>query len=407
MARRTVFSSESVTRGHPDKICDQISDAMVDAFLYVDQQAEVAAECAVATGLVFLAVNSVSSLSVDVTGVSRQVIADIGYGKAHGFDPDTCSVITSISHRPLAGGRPARDEPGDGETAGLPASQQASVFGFACVDTPERMPLPIALAHRLARRLDEVRQEKLLRYLGPDGKTLVAVEFEDGRPTRIHTVIVNVQHAADLGRGGGRDAKARLEDDIRDVVLAPVYADSPVEPDARTRVLINPGGAFVVGGPQRDAGLTGRKNMVDTYGGYARHGGGALSGKDPTHVDRFGSYVARYVARNLVAAELARQCEVHLSYAIGEPLPLAVSVETFGTGAAPDEVLERAVMEVIDLQPAGVLGRFGLRHLPARHDGIFYRRLAAYGHFGRRDLDLPWEREDVVAALAAAAGRGG
>jgi S-adenosylmethionine synthetase len=267
------------------------------------------------------------------------------------------------------------------------------------------MPLPIALAHRLARRLDEVRQEKLLRYLGPDGKTLVAVEFEDRRPTRIHTVIVNVQHAADLGRGGGRDAKARLEGDIRDVVLAPVYADSPVEPDARTRVLINPGGAFVVGGPQRDAGLTGRKNMVDTYGGYARHGGGALSGKDPTHVDRFGSYVARYVARNLVAAELARQCEVHLSYAIGERLPLAVSVETFGTGAAPDEVLERAVMEVVDLQPAGVLGRFGLRHLPARHDGIFYRRLAAYGHFGRRDLDLPWEREDAVAALAAAAGR--
>jgi S-adenosylmethionine synthetase len=405
VARRTVFSSESVTRGHPDKICDQISDAIVDAFLYVDQQAEVAAECAVATGLVFLAVNSVSSPSVDVTGVARQVIADIGYSKAHGFDPDTCSVITSLSHRALAVRR-GKDEPNDREQRSLPASHQASVFGFACLDTPERLPVPIALAHRLARRLDEVRQANLLPYLGPDGKTLVAVEFEDEQPIRIHTVIVNVQHAAVLGEGGvKKDTKARLEDDIRDAVLTPILADSSVKFDARTRILINPGGEFVVGGPQRDAGLTGRKNMVDTYGGYARHGGGALSGKDPTHVDRFGSYVARYLARNVIAASLARRCEVHLSYAIGESLPLAVSVETFGTGAAPDEVLERAATAVIDLQPSAVLERFGLRHLPVRHGGIFYRRLAAYGHFGRRDLDLPWEQEDLAAALAAAAGR--
>jgi len=396
-----------VTRGHPDKICDQISDAIVDAFLFVDQQAEVAAECAVATGLVFLAVNSVSSLSVDVTGVARQVIADIGYSKAHGFDPDTCSVITSVSHRPLTERR-GTDEPNDRKQGGLLASHQASVFGFACLDTPERLPPPIALAHRLARRLDEVRQANLLPYLGPDGKTLVAVEFEDDRPIRIHTVIVNVQHAAVLGVGGGRkDTQARLEGDIRDAVLTPILADSSIEFDARTRILINPGGEFVVGGPQRDAGLTGRKNMVDTYGGYARHGGGALSGKDPTHVDRLGSYVARYVARNVIAARLARRCEVHLSYAIGESLPLAVSVETFGTGAAPDEALERAVADVIDLQPSAVLERFGLRHLPARHGGIFYRRLAAYGHFGRRDLDLPWEQEDLAEALAAAAGRQG
>lgn len=405
MARRTVFSSESVTRGHPDKICDQISDAIVDAFLYVDQQAEVSAECAVATGLVFLAVNSVSSLSVDVTGVARQVIADIGYSKAHGFDPDTCSVITSVSHRTLTERR-GKDKPNDREQGSLPASHQASVFGFACLDTPERLPLPIAVAHRLAKRLDEVRQAKLLPYLGPDGKTLVAVEFEDGRPIRIHTVIVNVQHAAVLGEGGaGKDTKARLEGDIRDAVLTPILADPSVEFDPRTRILINPGGEFVVGGPQRDAGLTGRKNMVDTYGGYARHGGGALSGKDPTHVDRLGSYVARYLARNVIAARLARRCEIQLSYAIGESLPLAVSVETFGTGAASDEVLERAVTDVIDLQPSAVLERFGLRHLPARHGGIFYRRLAAYGHFGRRDLDLPWEQEDLAEALAAAAGR--
>ncbi|HUO63483.1 MAG TPA: methionine adenosyltransferase [Terriglobales bacterium] len=407
MARRTVFSSESVTRGHPDKICDQISDAIVDAFLYVDQQAEVAAECAVATGLVFLAVNSVSSLSVDVTGVARQVIADIGYSKAHGFDPDTCSVITSVSHRPLMEG-PGTEESNDRDQERLLASHQASVFGFACLDTAERLPPPIALAHRLARRLDEVRQAKLLPYLGPDGKILVAVEFEDNRPIRVHTVIVNVQHAAVVGKGSARkDTQARLGGDIHDAVIMPILEDSPVEFDARTRILINPGGEFVVGGPQRDAGLTGRKNMVDTYGGYVRHGGGALSGKGPTHVDRLGSYVARYVARNVIAARLARRCEVHLSYAIGESLPLAVSLETFGTGAAPDEVLEQAVAEVIDLQPSAVLKRFGLRRLPARHGGIFYRRLAAYGHFGRQDLDLPWEQEDSAEALAAAASRRG
>ncbi len=398
MARRTVFSSESVTRGHPDKICDQISDAIVDAFLYVDHEAQVSAECAVATGLVFLAVNSVSSVSVDVTGVARHVIADIGYSKAHGFDPDTCSVITSASHRTLADRR-GTQEADDHDAGNLLASHQASVFGFACVDTPERLPLPIALAHRLARRLDDVRQAKLLPYLGPDGKTLVAVEFEDGHPVGIHTIIVSVQHAAGV--------KARLEDDIRHAVLASVLVDSPVAPDARTRILINPGGAFVVGGPQRDAGLTGRKNMVDTYGGYARHGGGALSGKDPMHVDRLGAYVARYLARNVIAAKLARRCEVHLSFAIGESLPLAVSVETFGTGEAPDEILERALSEAVDLQPSAMLDRLELQHLPARHDGSFYSRLAAYGHFGRRDLDPPWEREDLAPALAAATGHVG
>ncbi|HUL02128.1 MAG TPA: methionine adenosyltransferase [Gemmatimonadales bacterium] len=402
MARRTVFTSESVTRGHPDKICDQISDGLVDAFLYVDQHAEISAECAVATGLVFLAVNSVSAVSVDVTGVARQVISDIGYSRAHGFDPDTCSVITSVSHRaPVE----RRDLPEGLARSSLPASHQASVFGFACVDTSERLPLPIVLAHRIAARLDEVRQDKSLPYLGPDGKTLVAVELEDGQPIRIHTIIVSVQHEPHLGRGPRRPAPTnRLESDIRDAVLTPVFADSPLAPDVRTRIVINPGGEFVVGGPQRDAGLTGRKNMVDTYGGYARHGGGALSGKDPAHVDRLGSYVARYLARNLIAAKLARRCEVHLSYALGEAQPLAISVETFGTGAVPDEKLERVLTNAVDLQPSAVLDRFELRRLPERHGGIFYRRLAAYGHFGRRDLDLPWEREDLATAIAAAAG---
>src|SRR5262245_19213158 len=238
MPRRTVFSSESVTRGHPDKICDQISDAIVDAFLYVDQGAEVSAECAVATGLVFLAVNSISSVSVDVTGVARHVIADIGYSKAHGFDPDACSVISSVSHRPHTERRNG-EAPGGHDARSLTASYQASVFGFACVDTPERLPLPIALAHRLARRLDEVRQANLLPYLGPDGKTLVAVEQENGQPFRIHTVIVNVQHAADLGRAK-RGQKPNLEEDIRTAVLKPVLRDSPIAPDAHTRILINP-----------------------------------------------------------------------------------------------------------------------------------------------------------------------
>jgi S-adenosylmethionine synthetase len=394
-----VFSSESVTAGHPDKICDQISDGIVDAFLYLDPEADVSAECAVATGLVFLAVNCGASTSVDITGVAREAIADIGYSEAYGFDPETCSVITSVSHRSQRRGsgrepaRPAREA--------ATASHQASVFGFACEDTPERMPLPITLARRLAQRLDDVRRKKTLPYVAPDGKTLVAIEFADRRPVRVHTVIVSAQHTVALG-GFGAGGRARLEGDLRDAVILPVFEESPVPLDSRTKILVNPGGAFLVGGPQRDAGLTGRKNMVDTYGGYSRHGGGALSGKDPSHIDRLGAYVARWVARNVVSAGLASQCEVHLSYAIGEADPLAVSIETFGTGAAPDEMLERVVAEVIDLKLASVIERFGLRHLPARHGGVFYRRLAAYGHFGRPDLDLPWEREDQAAALARA-----
>jgi S-adenosylmethionine synthetase len=385
MARHTIFSSESVTQGHPDKICDQVADAIVDAFLSQDQRAEVAAECAVATGLVFLAVNSVATAGVDVTRVARDVIADIGYSAETGFDPDTCSVVTSIAHRTPDGGPVSR-------------TQQASLFGYACTDTPARMPLPIVLAHGLARRLDEVRRKGVVPYLAPDGKTLVAVEFEDAEPTRIHTVIVSVQHSAALDRAG------RLESEIRDAVLGPVFDAAPLGLDRRTKVLINPGGAFVVGGPRRDAGLTGRKTVVDTYGGFARQGGGALSGKDPAHVDRFGAYAARYMARNVVAAGLARRCEVQLSYGIGEQQPLAVSVETFGSGAVPDEQIERALHDAIDLRATAIVEAFRLRALPQRRGGEFYRVLAAYGHFGRTDLDTPWEREDLVPALRRAVG---
>ncbi len=389
MARQTIFSSESVTRGHPDKICDQVADGIVDAFLSQDPAAEVAAECAVATGLVFLAVNSVAAISVDVTRIARDVIADIGYSAESGFDPETCSVVTSVSHRTPDGGSAQR-------------AQQASLFGYACLDTPERMPLPIALAHGLARRLDEVRQKGVLPYLAPDGKTLVAVEFQDDRAVRIHTVIVSVQHTPALDRPG------RLAADLREAVLPAVFDPAPLAPDKRTKVLINPGGAFLVGGPRRDAGLTGRKTVVDTYGGFARQGGGALSGKDPAHVDRFGAYAARYMARNVVAAGLARRCEIQLSYGVGEEHPLAVTVQTFGTGTRPDQQIERALVNLVDLRPASIVEAFSLRELPERRGGEFYRTLAAYGHFGRTDLDIPWEREDLVAPLRkAAAGRAG
>ena len=405
MTRRSVFSSESVTRGHPDKMCDQVSDGIVDAFLYLDSDAEVAAECAMATGLVFLVVSSAASMTVDVTSVAREVIADIGYSGANGFDPETCSVVTMLSHRATATpdreghrGPRHRVEP-------VGASHQASIFGYACSDTPERMPVPIVLAHRVARGLDQARRDKVLPYLAPDGKTLVAVEFEDGRPTRVHTVIVNVQHAPTLGGLGAPDAGRRqLEADIRETVLAPAFADGPARLDRHTRVLVNPAGAFVVGGPRRDAGLTGRKSIVDTYGGWARHGGGALSGKDPSHIDRLGAYLARYVARNVVAAGLARACEVHLNYALGEARPLAVGVDTFGTGAVSDEAIERAIGETIDLRPASAVAHFTMRDQPGARGGTFYQPLAAYGHFGRPDLDLPWEREDAAGPLARAAG---
>jgi S-adenosylmethionine synthetase len=400
VSNRNVFTSESVMRGHPDKICDQISDGVVDAFLYLDPDAQVSAECAVATGLVFLAVTSLSSVSVDPAEVARKVIRDIGYTEAQGFDPENASVITSLAQRTPHGGRSVIGD-ADNELDAMVASDQASVFGYACTHTPERMPLPIAVAHRLARRLDEVRRTKALSYLGPDGKTLVAVEFEGRRPVRLHTVVISVQTTA--GRKGPGGAGRELEDDIRKAVLGPVLDEAGIEFGRTARLFVNPGGPFVVGGPRRDAGLTGRKNTIDTYGGYSRHGGGALSGKDPDHIDRLGAYAARHVASNLVAAGLCGECEVHLAYAIGQAQPLTVSVQTFGTGVTPDEVLARVVEETMDLRPAAILKQFRLRELPAQHEGVFYTRLASYGHFGRRDLEVPWENEDQRAALARAA----
>jgi S-adenosylmethionine synthetase len=354
----------------------------------------------VATGLVFLAVTSLSSVSVDPAEVARKVIRDIGYTEAQGFDPENASVITSLAQRTPHGGRSVVGD-ADDELDAMVASDQASVFGYACTHTPERMPLPIALAHRLARQLDEVRRTKALSHLGPDGKTLVAVEFEGRRPVRLHTVVISVQTSATRKRPAGTGRQ--LDDDIRNAVLNPVLETMGLEFGRTARLFVNPGGPFVVGGPRRDAGLTGRKNTVDTYGGYSRHGGGALSGKDPDHIDRLGAYAARHVAANLVAADLCAECEVHLAYAIGQAQPLTVSVQTFGTGVAPDEVLARVVEETMDLRPAAILKQLRLRELPAQHDGRFYARLAAYGHFGRRDLEVPWESEDHRTALTRAA----
>jgi S-adenosylmethionine synthetase len=398
--RRTVFTSESVTRGHPDKICDQISDAVVDGFLYLDPAAQVSAECAVATGLVFLAVTSRAAVNVDAAEVARKVIRDIGYTEAQGFDPENASVITSLAQRPPHGGRSLVTDAGD-ELDAMVASDQASVFGYACTHTPERMPLPLALAHRLARRLDEVRRTRALSYLGPDGKTLVAVEFEGRRPVGLHTVVISVQTTAG-GKGPGGGGR-QLEGDIQQAVLGPVLDEAGIDFGRTARLFVNPGGSFEVGGPRRDAGLTGRKNTVDTYGGYSRHGGGALSGKDPDHIDRLGAYAARHVAINLVAAGLCAECELHLAYAIGQAHPLTVSVQTFGTGVVPDEALARVVEETMDLRPAAILKQFRLRELPGEHEGRFFERLAAYGHFGRRDLDVPWEGEEQRREVARAA----
>ena len=387
---RTFFSSESVTEGHPDKICDQISDAVLDAILAQDPNGRVACETCCTTGLVMVMGEITTSCYVDIPKIARQVILDIGYDRAkYGFDGQTCAILTSIDEQSadIALGVDRSLEAKSGEDSlENGAGDQGMMFGYACDETPELMPLPISLAHALSRRLTAVRKDGTLSYLRPDGKTQVTIEYEDDKPVRVDTIVVSTQHADEIPLSQIR------EDIIREVIRPVVPAELL---DENTRYFVNPTGRFVVGGPAGDSGLTGRKIIVDTYGGYARHGGGAFSGKDPTKVDRSAAYAARWVAKNIVAAGLARRCEIELAYAIGVARPVSIMIATFGTGTVADEKIAAAVEKVFDLRPTAIINRLDLRR-------PIYRPLAAYGHMGREDLGVSWEKTDMAGALKAA-----
>ena len=390
MSRR-LFTSESVTEGHPDKICDQISDSVLDAIFAEDPNARVACETAVTTGLVLVMGEISTKCYVDIPKIVRSTIKDIGYDRAkYGFDCETCAVITSIDEQSadIALGvdkalEAKTGEMTDAQIEAIGAGDQGMMFGFACDETPELMPMPISLAHKLVQKLTEVRKQGVLDYLRPDGKSQVTVEYEDDRPVRIDTVVISTQHSPDVTHD-------TIEKDIIEKVIKPVIPAELL--DNATRYLINPTGRFVVGGPQGDSGLTGRKIIVDTYGGYARHGGGAFSGKDPTKVDRSAAYAARYVAKNIVAAGLARKCEVQLAYAIGVAKPVSILIDTFGTGKLPEGKIIKLVQKHFDLRPAGIIQSLSLRR-------PIYRKTAAYGHFGRTDAEFTWERTDKAEIL--------
>ncbi|MBD2098203.1 methionine adenosyltransferase [Trichocoleus sp. FACHB-591] len=410
LSRRYLFTSESVTEGHPDKICDQISDTILDALLAQDPTSRVAAEVVVNTGLVLITGEITSRANVNYIELARQKIAEIGYtGAENGFCSNSCSVLVALDRQSpdiAQGVNAAQERREESSTEDLDvtgAGDQGIMFGFACNETPELMPLPISLAHRIARRLASVRKTGQLSYLRPDGKTQVTVAYEDGRPVGIDTILISTQHTATIGDITDEVAvQAKIKEDLWSLVVEPIFADISVEPDENTRFLVNPTGKFVIGGPQGDSGLTGRKIIVDTYGGYSRHGGGAFSGKDPTKVDRSAAYACRYVAKNIVAAGLAEKCEVQLSYAIGVARPVSIMLETFGTGKVDDEKLLELVQEHFELRPAGIIKAFNLQKLPAERGGRFYQDVAAYGHLGRTDLELPWEKTDKAELLKEA-----
>ena len=410
-----LFTSESVTEGHPDKVCDQISDAILDVFLTNDPTSRVAAETTATPGMVLVSGEISSSCYVDIPSVVRETIKRIGYKgeEGGGFDYKTCAVLTSIDEQStdIAGGvNKALETRNDvsstsaTETVNIGAGDQGIMFGYACDETKEFMPLPISLAHRLAYRLAEVRKERLVNYLRPDGKTQVTVEYENGLPKRIDTIVISTQHDPEInGESDNQKIQAIIKEDMMKYVVEEVFKDEKIKPDSTTKYYINPSGRFVIGGPQGDAGLTGRKIIVDTYGGYARHGGGAFSGKDPTKVDRSAAYAARWVAKNIVAAGLAKQCEIELAYAIGLAEPVSVLVDTFGTGKIDDEELAKIVKANFDLRPAAIIKQFELRELPSKFNGKFYQKLAAYGHMGRSDFYVPWEEVQMADKLREAA----
>ncbi len=401
-----VFTSESVTEGHPDKICDQISDAVLDALMQQDPSSRVACETVVNTGLCLITGEVTSKAKVDFISLVRSVIKNIGYegARAGGFDSASCAVLIALDQQSpdiAQGVDDANDSSEDDPFDKVGAGDQGIMFGYACDETPELMPLPISLAHRLSRKLAEVRHNGTLKYLLPDGKTQVSVIYENNVPIAIDTILISTQHTSEVeGISSEAGIRAKIAEDLWTTVVEPATSDLSLKPDKlNTRFLVNPTGKFVVGGPQGDAGLTGRKIIVDTYGGYARHGGGAFSGKDPTKVDRSAAYAARFVAKSIVAAGLARKSEVQLSYAIGVAKPVSILVETFGTGVTSDSKLTELVKNHFDLRPAAIIEQFNLRNLPKEREGCFYQKTAAYGHFGRTDLDLPWE--NVTAKVEA------
>lgn len=407
MSCRYLFTSESVTEGHPDKICDQISDAILDALLNHDDRSRVAAEVVVNTGLVLITGEITSKAHVDFVELARKKITEIGYTDAsNGFSADSCSVLVAVDEQSpdIAQGvteaHEQRQSLSSDELDSIGAGDQGLMFGFACNETSELMPLPISLAHRISRRLAAVRKMRELSYLRPDGKTQVSIIYENGKPVGIDTILVSTQHTENIDLITDNDkVQKKIKSDLWEAVILPVLNDIQIKPSKDLHFLVNPTGKFVIGGPQGDAGLTGRKIIVDTYGGYSRHGGGAFSGKDPTKVDRSAAYACRYVAKNIVAAGLADKCEVQVSYAIGVARPVSILVDTFGTAKVDEDKLLDVVKEHFELRPAGILQYFGLREFPSQRGGRFYQDVAVYGHFGRTDLDLPWEATDKVTLL--------